>query len=189
MKTSAAVDRLPMLLALVAVTAFAALGPTACGGKVVVDGSPSDSAGASGSGSTGTSSTGTSSTGTGPAPMCLVTGTPSQCPSAEQVFEMLIDPTRGACSEGVCHGESPGSDGVFLPKYDINQFFQTLYDFPGVNGEPYINADDPTQSWMYCNLAGLPGGGKVMPPGGIGLTDPADVALVKDWILCGAVGP
>ena len=183
MKPAARIDRLPMRLTLVAVTAFAALGPTACGGKVVVDGSASDSAGASGSGSTGTSST-----GTGPAPMCLVTGTPGQCPSAEQVFEMLIDPNRGACSEGLCHGESPGAYEVFLPKYDINQFFQNLYAYTGVNGDPYINADDPTQSWMFCNLAALPGGGAVMPIP-YGLTDPADVALVKDWILCGALAP
>jgi hypothetical protein len=41
---------------------------------------------------------------------------------------------------------------------------------------------------MFCNLAALPGGGKVMPPG-MGLSDPADVALVKDWILCGALAP
>ena len=102
---------------------------------------------------------------------------------------MMIDAKRGRCSEAmVCHGEGSGGYGLYLPKGDIKQFFASLYAYKNQDGAPYVNAQNPAESWMLCNLTAQPGAGSVMPPPA-GLTDPSDVTLVRGWLLCGAPGP
>jgi hypothetical protein len=188
MKIASRVDHVLVVLALGA----SALAPIACGGDVVVDGPPSESGSSvssTGTGSTGTGSTGTGSTGTGPGDFCpAVTGVPTTCPSPYEVFEMLIDPGRGSCSEwSACHGEPPGAYGLYLPKNDVSLFFKNLYAFTDSNGMPYVNAQNPAESWILCSLTGAPG--SIGMPPTAGLKDLADVDLVRSWLLCGALAP
>ena len=74
--------------------------------------------------------------------------------------------------------------------------YEVLSAQRGSVGRPYLKADDEAtpdvnealESWMYCNVLGLPGGGFPMPkPGGV--HDPAAADAVRNFILCGAPAP
>jgi len=114
---------------------------------------------------------------------------PSTCPSFDDVFTLFTDATRGGCVAGGCHGvEANAAVGIYLPSKDPDELYAALTAIEGSVGRPYLDADDPPASWLVCNLAGEPGGGFPMPVAA-GLDDPADVALVRDWVLCGAEPP
>lgn len=119
---------------------------------------------------------------------------PAVCPTFQQVFEMLIDPAKGNCSAGGCHGVAPGSIGIYLPTNDPCAFYTQLTSI-SPRGELYVRPDDPKTpendaktSYILCNLRGEHGGGFPMPiPGG--LPNLSDADIVKSWLLCGAPGP
>ncbi len=120
--------------------------------------------------------------------------TPPICPDFQQVFELLVDPAKGNCSAGGCHGVAPGSLGFFFPANDPCAFYTQLVSI-NMHGQRYVVPDDPAtpdnetkNSYIQCNLRGTPGGGYPMPiPAG--MPNLADVALVDRWLLCGAPGP
>lgn len=122
---------------------------------------------------------------------------PAACPSFYDVKEVLDHPQKGNCSWPGCHGGAAltAQNSIFLPLGDAQTYYESLLDAEGSVGRPYVVADDPDsddnealESWMVCNLLGHPGGGFPMPPPG-GMPDPADVEIVRDWILCGAPEP
>lgn len=121
---------------------------------------------------------------------------PSECPSFYDVLDVLADPQRGNCTSLGCHGAETGAQtGVFLPVADPAVFYEELLDAEGSVGRPYVVADasgtpenESLDSWMVCNLLGEHGGGFPMPPPS-GLPDPADVEIVRGWLLCGAPAP
>ena len=101
-----------------------------------------------------------------------------------QVYDLLTGP-KGNCAVGGCHGSPPGARGILLSSTDANAFYDELKAYNGSQGYPYINEENPTNSWILCNLAGVPGGGAPMPPPS-GL-DEADLALIQNWASCGAL--
>ncbi len=119
----------------------------------------------------------------------------SGCPDIEQtmdpamctttftdVYNILNGPTAG-CTLNGCHGESPGARGIFLSPTDSNAFYEELKGYKGSQGYPYINEEQPTHSWIMCNLGGVAGGGAPMPPPS-GLNE-ADIATIQQWASCG----
>ncbi len=141
--------------------------------------------------------------GTGKGPLfvdeacpALTGDAPAKCPSFYDVLDVIVDPARGNCSSLGCHGAAVGAQtDIYLPVADPVAFYNGLLDAEGSVGEPYVIADDPgtaanesLDSWMHCNLVGAHGGGYPMPPPG-GLPNPDDVAVVEDWLRCGAPAP
>jgi hypothetical protein len=120
---------------------------------------------------------------------------PGTCPTFDDVFERVFtSSTSGNCTAGGCHGTAPGSIGIYLPP-DPESFYEELVDTTGTVGRPYVIPDDPStpenealDSYIVCNVSAEHGGGFPMPKPG-GLTHPDDIALVRDWVLCGAKGP
>lgn len=122
------------------------------------------------------------------------------CPSYGEILAFMADPARGNCIATGCHGfESTASVAIFFPQQTLGQLdrcgtWTKLTTTSGSIGRPYVKPDDPTTeanealtSWMYCNVAGLAGGGFPMPkPAGAPNKDDAD--LVRRWIICGAHG-
>lgn len=105
------------------------------------------------------------------------------------VFSMFIAPDRGNCSSAACHGdEATAALQIFLPAGDQQRFFQTLTATKGTVGRPYVNTENPADSWIYCNVRGDPGGGFPMPKPS-GLPNLEDAEIVRNWLLAGAPGP
>jgi len=98
------------------------------------------------------------------------------------VYAILSGPKAG-CTINGCHGEPPGARGLFLSPTDANAFYDELKGYKGSQGYPYINEEQPEESWILCNLTGLPGGGAPMPPPS-GL-DETDFATIQQWAACG----
>ena len=98
------------------------------------------------------------------------------------VYAILSGPTAG-CTINGCHGEAPGARGIFLSPTDSNSFYEELKAYKGSQGYPYINEEQPTHSWILCNLGGVPGGGAPMPPPS-GL-DETELATIQQWAACG----
>ncbi len=128
------------------------------------------------------------------------------CPSFDQILDFMEDPKRGNCVATGCHGfEATASVAIFFPQVALGQLdpcgtYKKLTTTSGSVGTAYVVEDvlgadgqpDATNealtSWMYCNVAGLPGGGFPMPkPSGVPVQ--SDATLIRDWILCGAHGP
>ncbi|MDI1476749.1 hypothetical protein [Polyangium sp. y55x31] len=110
---------------------------------------------------------------------------PSACttaPTWAEVYSILTGPSAG-CTIGGCHGAAPGARGIFLSADSSDAFYDELKGYSGAQGYPYINEEDPSRSWILCNLQGTPGGGAPMPPPS-GLSD-ADYAIIEQWALCG----
>ncbi|MRG96778.1 hypothetical protein [Polyangium spumosum] len=110
---------------------------------------------------------------------------PSECttaPSWQDVFTILTGPQAG-CTINGCHGAAPGARGIYLDAANSDTFYDELKGYSGSQGYPYLNEEDPSRSWILCNLRGTPGGGAPMPPPS-GLTD-ADYAVVEAWAQCG----
>lgn len=109
---------------------------------------------------------------------------PANCTTTweNDIFPLFTGPA-GNCSVGGCHGDAPGAYGIHLPETDPSAFFDELKGYKGAQGYPYINPDDAPNSWIICNLAGVPGGGSPMPkPSGM---DDANLAIVTQWVKCG----
>ncbi len=120
---------------------------------------------------------------------------PAVCPSFHEVYAVFTDPAKGNCTSTGCHGvESTAQDFIFFPS-DVDEFYEALLVTNGSVGTPYLVADDlgtgdneALSSWLGCNIEGKVGGGFPMPPPS-GLLAVEDVALVKDWLRCGAQPP
>ncbi len=129
-------------------------------------------------------------------------------PDFGEILAFMTDPGRGNCSAAGCHGSqgaaavaiyfdaSPSTPGALDPCLT----YQKLKTTSGSLGRPYVVEDvlgadgqpdatnEALQSWMYCNVLGLEGGGFPMPkPGGVPVQD--DAILIHDWIISGAHGP
>lgn len=113
---------------------------------------------------------------------------PAQCNTTwANVYAMLIDPVRGQCTNAGCHGNGSAGDGLEISAMSAVDAFDALKGFQREGLGLYIN-DGPTpgdrlQSWIVCNLQGLRSGGSPMPKPN-GLTNPDDVAMVKEWFAC-----
>lgn len=107
----------------------------------------------------------------------------------QEVFGIFLAPDKGNCSAAACHGEeASAANGIYLPSDNEILFYDTLTNTLGSVGKPYVNADNPLDSWIHCNVAGTAGGGLLMPkPAGLPLS--ADAQKVEDWIHNGALGP
>lgn len=150
--------------------------------------------------------------GNGPAvqePVCAAPAAgeaPSgDCPDFWSVAAFMADPERGNCVASGCHGsQGTAAVGIYFPlsrdaegnpQFDGCELYTIVSAQSGSVGRPYLKADDPEtpdneslQSWMYCNVTGLPGGGYPMPkPGGV--HRPEDAQVIRDFILCGAPSP
>lgn len=123
------------------------------------------------------------------------------------ISEVFGNPDAGNCSASSCHG-SPIAPavGLYLPAGDPYAFYQSLTTFTGSVGRPYVDAADPTASWIMCNLRAQHGGGFPMPPpGGLpskavpnnsqGLPEYTAVDIkrhldsIEIWLQCGANPP
>ncbi len=121
---------------------------------------------------------------------------PASCPTFTEVVNVLADPAKGNCAANGCHGlQTPAGFDIFLPIGDQLQFYTSLTQATGSVGRPYVVPDDPAtaenealNSWIGCSLRAEPGGGYPMPPPG-GMVDRSDVAIVTDWLRCGAPPP
>jgi len=122
---------------------------------------------------------------------------PANCTGTfDAVIAMMSDSTRGNCTATACHGDPDvNTVGIYLDSGDPAGFYQTLTSITGTVGTPYVVPDDTTTadnealgSWIQCNVAATQGGGYPMPQWS-GLTDPKDIQVVTDWLLCGAPGP
>lgn len=128
------------------------------------------------------------------------------CPDFWSVAAFMADPERGNCVASGCHGsQGTAAVGIYFPlatdaegnlQFDACELYTLVAAQSGSVGRPYLKADDPEttevneslQSWMYCNVMGLPGGGYPMPkPGGV--HRPEDAQVIRDFILCGAPSP
>ena len=119
---------------------------------------------------------------------------PASDPTWDDVKDILTSEAKGRCSDTAgCHGDAAtAAIGLHLPADDDQALYDALINTTGRQGVPYLIPGDPGGSWMHCNLRNrnFDGGvGKAMPLGDEGLPDDADVLLIEDWILQGAVGP
>lgn len=129
-------------------------------------------------------------------------------PSFDEILGFMTDPQRGNCNASGCHGsQGAAAVAIYFPAspttpgaLDPCGTYQTLKTTSGSLGAPYVVEDvldangqpvapnEALQSWMYCNVLGLTGGGFPMPkPGGVPVQD--DAILIHDWIVSGAHGP
>jgi hypothetical protein len=125
------------------------------------------------------------------------------CPSFDEILGFMQDERRGNCIATGCHGfEATASVAIFFPQQALGRLdrcgtYTKLTTTSGSIGRPYVVEDklgpdgqpDATNealaSWMYCNVAGLVGGGFPMPkPGGVPVK--SDAELIRRWIICGA---
>jgi hypothetical protein len=110
-------------------------------------------------------------------------------PSTPRVWQEVVaifnDKNTGNCTHGGCHGdEATAAWGIWLPAADPVRFYDTLREYTGTLGVPYVSGKD---SWIDCNVHGDPGSGFTMPkPDGL---RPAEASIVRDWVLSGAPGP
>ncbi len=105
------------------------------------------------------------------------------------VFPIFLDTARGNCSAAGCHGvEEAAANGIYLPADNQQKFYDTLVNTNGSQDKPYVNQQNPADSWIHCNVAGTPGGGYFMPKPAA-LPSKADALIVEDWVLNGALGP
>jgi hypothetical protein len=115
----------------------------------------------------------------------------SATPSWTEVFNTLVRSDGGNCSAIGCHG-GPSADqaalGIWLPADKDDIFYETLTNTTGSIGKPYVNADNPPDSWIHCNVGGRAGGGSLMPKPG-GMTQAVDALLIENWILSDAPYP
>jgi hypothetical protein len=98
------------------------------------------------------------------------------------VFPILDNKVGAGCTNNGCHGDIQNK--VLLPPGDADAVYAALtaYRIPGVNSA-YINAADPSTSWITCNLR-EPAIGTKMP---LGLTiQAAEVQTIELWLGCGA---
>jgi len=118
-----------------------------------------------------------------------VTGEATGSADWVDVFSLMVAPDRGNCSSAACHGEEKSAAlQIFLPGTDQEKFYETLINTKGTVGRPYVNQENPAESWIYCNMRGDPGGGFPMPkPSGLPNLD--DAETVRNWLLAGAPGP
>lgn len=121
----------------------------------------------------------------------IMPGDPFDCMNdpkdwVHDVYPIFNDLSRAACTDGGCHGKSPGARGVFLPPDDAKTSLESLNKYQGVQKYPYVNSGNTAHSWILCNLRDPPGVGSVMPTGGYELSD-ADYAIVEQWARCGMV--
>ncbi len=107
----------------------------------------------------------------------------------QDVFTIFVAPDKGNCSAAACHGvEASAAFGVFLPQNSEQIFYDTLINTTGTIGKPYVNRDNPLDSWIHCNVAGTEGGGLIMPKPA-GMPSDSDAQKVEDWLHNGAAGP
>jgi hypothetical protein len=99
------------------------------------------------------------------------------------IFEMFTDESRGNCSNTGCHGADPGARGIHLPDDNPTAMYDELKGYTGSQGYPYINEEEPSRSWILCNLSGIAGGGSPMPPPS-GLSQ-SDFEVINTWAMCG----
>lgn len=118
---------------------------------------------------------------------------PAQCNYTwADIYAMLNDPARGQCTNAGCHGKMSAGDGLAISETDPAAAFEAFTGFQHEVLGTYINngPDKGTRmtSWFVCNLQGLQSGGSPMPKPN-GLTNPSDVAMVKEWFACWADDP
>lgn len=107
----------------------------------------------------------------------------------QEVFGIFQAADKGNCSAAACHGDQASAAlGIWLPANDEQQFYETLTTTTGTVGKPYVNPDNPLDSWIHCNVAGTSGGGLIMPKPA-GMPAKSDAQKVEDWIHNGALGP
>ncbi len=118
---------------------------------------------------------------------------PADC---TKTYAAVIDLIGTNCTQTACHGvATTASVGLYLDTGDPQGLYDVLTSETGSVGTPYVVADDPGTadnealgSWIQCNVVAAPGGGFPMPTWS-GLPNPADAAVVDNWLLCGAPGP
>jgi hypothetical protein len=123
-------------------------------------------------------------------PKCETKFDSAQGPATwQEVFGIFLAPDKGNCSATACHGvEASAANGIYLPSDDEITFYENLTSTTGSVGKPYVNPDNPLDSWIHCNVAGRPGGGLIMPkPAGLPLK--ADAQTVEDWVHNNVPGP
>jgi len=131
---------------------------------------------------------------------------PEECVPFARVLEFMVRKDEGNCIASGCHGsEGNASVAIFFPLLGPDDLdpcgtYSKLTTTSGSVGLPYVVEDkteeegsppdvnEALQSWMYCNVTGVQGGGFPMPkPAGVIVKQQADPIL--NWILCGAHGP
>jgi hypothetical protein len=105
------------------------------------------------------------------------------------VYDIFRAKQKGNCGSPACHGvQETAALGIFLPENDPFEFYKTLIETQGSVKRPYVNKASPRESWIVCNVAGIPGGGFPMPRPA-GLTEQVDIDKVVNWVRLGAAGP
>lgn len=109
---------------------------------------------------------------------------------ANDVFPKLV---RIKC--GACHNDAPSFGGLAFFPGGPEFAYANLVGVPSGDKEGYLCAGsglkrvepgDPDKSLMYLKITAPPCGGK-MPPAAFGTATPEQVALVRQWILDGAL--
>ncbi|WP_156041039.1 hypothetical protein [Chondromyces apiculatus] len=116
---------------------------------------------------------------------CPVPPKPAVCRYVwSQVYAVLDDPSKGACTTQGCHGEGGTlGDGLAIPSGNAVSAWSVLTTYESDVKGKYINPGSPTESWIVCNVQGSEEGGSPMPKPN-GLLEEADVQMVRDWFAC-----
>ena len=119
------------------------------------------------------------------------TATPvvSPTPVAEVTFNQVYNQVLLSSCAQTCHNDNSGMNGGMV-YVDINSQIVAYTNMVGVDsgiyaGEKRVIAGDPNGSLLVKKLEGDPNVGAQMPQGGTPLT-PAQIKMVRDWILAGA---
>jgi hypothetical protein len=128
------------------------------------------------------SDSGTSDAGSG-GPTCAVSW-------KSQIFKQMTAAGQWQCASASCHGgggvAGPMLSDVATVSYDALVNYRTKLTTTPL---PYILpcATDPAKSAFYCNVMGSSCGPQMpLMTNGASLLTPAEVAMVKTWVECGA---
>lgn len=117
---------------------------------------------------------------------------PPQMVSFDAELQPLFTTT---CLGPVCHeGTNPLVPLTLVEGGDVDPYVELTTRAHGLSGMPYVTPGDPNASYLYRKLEGTHlegdldglGGGSQMPLSAPALSD-ANLTLVRDWILTGAM--
>lgn len=134
-----------------------------------------DAAGNGGNGGGGGGTGGSTETGGG--------GGDGAAPTFTQIYGQILQPH--ACAGSYCHIGGFGAE-------DMHLAYTHLVGAPAMDdgeckGHTLVVPGDPEHSLVYLKVASTePPCGKSMPPSGLTVVSPDDVALLRAWIAAGA---
>jgi hypothetical protein len=113
----------------------------------------------------------------------------SVCPDwTTEIFPLFDETGPYGCGLANCHGQAPGSAGLFIKAGDPTAAYTNMSAFKNA-GRPYIGP--PDEAYLLCNLSPDPDVkiGSLMPLVGgnvEGLVLGDDLIALGNWVLCGS---